>query len=113
MRVAALFSLAIVILSAASPAWSVDGAPTFRSVEADLPFGDRQFDGPGADTVNGNCLACHSAGMILTQPPLTRDTWLRLVTKMRQTYKAPISDADVSPIIDYLVRMLGSEHPKQ
>jgi hypothetical protein len=51
--------------------------------------------------------------MILTQPPLTRDTGLRLVTKMRQTYKAPIGDADVAPIVDYLVRVRGSEHPKQ
>ena len=113
MRVATLFPLAIVISLAASSAWSVDRAPTFRSIDADLPFGDREFDGPGADTVNGNCLACHSAGMILTQPPLTRDTWLRLVTKMRQTYKAPISDTDVAPIVDYLMRVRGSEHPRQ
>lgn len=112
MRVAAPFLLAIVISSVASSAWSVDRVPTFRSVDVDLPFGDRQFDGSGADAVNGNCLACHSAGMILTQPPLTRDTWLRLVAKMRQTYKAPISDTDVAPIVDYLMRVRGSEHTK-
>jgi mono/diheme cytochrome c family protein len=104
--------MAMAASIAAVPAWSADHAPTFRSTEVDLPFGDRQFDGAGADAVNGNCLACHSAGMILNQPPLTRDTWLRLVNKMHQAYKAPIGDADVGPIVDYLMRVRGSSPSK-
>lgn len=108
MRHAVSILLAMAASIAAVPAWSVDRAPNFHPVEVDLPFGDRQFDGPGADAVNGNCLACHSAGMILNQPPLTRDTWQRLVNKMRQAYKAPIGDADVGPIVDYLMRVRGS-----
>lgn len=47
---------------------SVSGV-TLRSVDVDIPNGDRRFEGPGADVVNNNCLVCHSAGMVLTQPP--------------------------------------------
>jgi hypothetical protein len=28
---------------------------------------------------------------------------------MRQAYKAPIGDADVGPIVDYLMRVRGSQ----
>jgi hypothetical protein len=109
MRLAWRALLVMVTSGVASVALGDGTHPVFRSVDVDLPFGERQFDGPGADAVNGNCLACHSAGMILTQPPQTRDTWTRLVNKMRQAYKAPISDADVGSIVDYLMRVRGSE----
>jgi hypothetical protein len=33
--------------------------------------------------VNGNCLACHSAGMVLTQPALSAAQWRAEVEKMR------------------------------
>ena len=45
-------------------------------------------DGPGSDLVNGNCLACHSAGMVLTQPALSPMQWRAEVEKMRTAYKA-------------------------
>jgi hypothetical protein len=41
-----------------------------KSVNVDLPVGDRMFEGPGSDVANNNCLACHSAGMVLFQPAL-------------------------------------------
>jgi mono/diheme cytochrome c family protein len=41
-----------------------------KSVNVDLPVGDRTFEGPGSDVANNNCLACHSAGMVLFQPAL-------------------------------------------
>ena len=43
-----------------------------KSVNVDLPFGDRMFEGPGSDVANNNCLACHSAGMVLSQPALSK-----------------------------------------
>ena len=62
-----------------------------KSVKVDLPDDRRMFpDGPGADAVNGNCLACHSAGMVLYQPLLTKAQWESEVGKMRYTYRAPI-----------------------
>jgi hypothetical protein len=51
---------------AAAPSTGSTGGVTLRSVNVDFPDSDRQFEGPGADAVNNNCLACHSAGMVLT-----------------------------------------------
>ena len=82
------------------------GGVTLRSVNlVDFPNRDRQFEGPGADVVNNNCLACHSAGMVLTQPRLPRAVWQDEVDKMRNTYKAPVDAADVSAIVDYLATL--------
>jgi hypothetical protein len=76
---------------------------TFKSVSIDLPNSDRMFpDGPGADTVNNNCLACHSAGMVLNQPAMSRAQWHAEVEKMRAAYKAPVDPNDVAAIVDYL-----------
>jgi hypothetical protein len=79
---------------------------SLKSVTVDLPFGDRTFpDGPGADLATNNCLACHSAGMILNQPALSKAQWHSEVEKMRTAYKAPIDPKDVDPIADYLVKL--------
>jgi hypothetical protein len=43
-----------------------------KSVNIELPNGDRMFEGPGSDAANNNCLACHSAGMVLNQPALSK-----------------------------------------
>ena len=71
----------------------------------DLPTGDRMFDGPGSDAANNNCLACHSAGMVLNQPALSQAQWRAEVDKMRTAYKAPIDPKDVDAIVDYLVAL--------
>ena len=78
---------------------------TLRSVNVDFPDSDRMFEGPGADVVNNNCLACHSAGMILTQPRMPRAAWHAEVEKMRNTYKAPVDAKDVPAIVDYLANL--------
>ena len=62
---------------------------------------------PGAnlDTVQNNCTACHSADYIKTQPrgeKFRKDFWAAEVTKMIKVYGAPIEDADVGKIVDYL-----------
>ena len=69
----------------------------------DLPPDAAVFpDGPNVKTVIQNCLACHSADMVLDQPLLPRATWTAEITKMRNVYKAPIGDADAALIVDYL-----------
>ena len=79
---------------------------SLKSVSVDLPFGDRMFpDGPGADLVNNNCLACHSAGMVLNQPAISKAQWQTEVKKMRTAYNAPIDPKDVDPIADYLAKL--------
>ena len=78
---------------------------TLNSEHVTLPDSDRMFPpGPGADAINNNCLACHSADMVLNQPSLSQDTWTRLVHKMINDYKAPVAPEDVDAIVDYLSR---------
>jgi hypothetical protein len=81
------------------------GGTTLHSVGVEFPDRGRTFPGANADAINNNCLACHSAGMVLTQPALSRADWQAEVVKMRNTYKAPIADADVPAIVDYLVTL--------
>ena len=91
----------------ATPAWVQDKLP-IKSTSVDPPAGDAQFPGPGADAINNNCLACHSADMVLNQPALPRATWDAEVHKMINTYKAPVDPKDVDSIVDYLVRTKGA-----
>ena len=100
-------SIALVGLWSAS-SLAADAPHSFTSVSRRLPFGDRMFQGDGADPLNNNCLTCHSADMVLVQPPLSAAAWQAEVLKMRSAYKAPVSDADVKPIVDYLVRIRGA-----
>ncbi len=61
--------------------------------------------GPNLDVVKNNCTACHSADYIDTQPrgpKFTKDFWQAEVNKMIKVYGAPIDDADVGKIVDYL-----------
>jgi len=64
--------------------------------------------GPGAELVVGNCLLCHSADYISTQPRLTRPAWKATVEKMRAKYGAPIATNKVDELLDYLVTNYGS-----
>ncbi|MFC3677329.1 c-type cytochrome [Ferrovibrio xuzhouensis] len=87
------------------------GAPSdLASVTVDLPDSDRTFpDGPGAAAINDNCLACHSAGMVLNQPAMPRAAWAAEVGKMINAYKAPVAQEDVDAIVDYLTHTKGSK----
>jgi cytochrome c553 len=100
--------LAAMVLASTSlmlPALA-SGAPlALKSVNVNLPDSDRMFSGPGADAANSNCLACHSAGMVLTQPTLSKAQWEAEVNKMIDAYKAPIAKDDVGLIVDYLVKI--------
>jgi cytochrome c5 len=91
--------------SAPAPSAVSANGVTLRSVSVDNPDSDRTFAGPGADVVNNNCLACHSAGMVLTQPRLPRAAWQAEVEKMRNTYKALVDAQDIPAIVDYLATL--------
>jgi mono/diheme cytochrome c family protein len=61
--------------------------------------------GPNLEIVQNNCTACHSADYIKTQPQgekFKKDFWQAEVTKMIKVYGAPIDDADVGKIVEYL-----------
>ena len=89
-------------------AW-VQERPKITTTTIDLPAGDALFPGGAvADAINNNCLACHSADMVLDQPALPRATWEAEVHKMIHVYKAPIDESDVAAIVNYLARTKGT-----
>ena len=97
---------ALLLLAAAAPTRPFMVAPPSRPVNVVLPDADGPLPeryGVSSDAVNGNCLACHSAGMILAQPRLTRVQWGETIAKMRAVYAAPIDPADDAAILDWLV----------
>ena len=79
-------------------------------VKVELPASDESFPpGIGADIASSQCLICHSAGMILTQPPLKKDEWRAEIVKMRSAYGAPIPEDQVEGLADYLKNINGRE----
>jgi hypothetical protein len=105
------FLSAIILLGAASMPFVARAAPfELKSVKIDLPDSDRMFpDGPGSDAINNNCLACHSAGMVLNQPALSKQAWAAEVNKMINNYKAPVAPEVVGPIVEYLTALKGAK----
>ena len=102
----------IVLLGVASVPLVVHAATPFelKSVKIDLPDSDRMFpEGPGSDAINNNCLACHSAGMVLNQPSLSKQAWMAEVNKMINNYKAPVAPEDVATIAEYLTALKGAK----
>jgi mono/diheme cytochrome c family protein len=63
--------------------------------------------GPNLETVQNNCTACHSADYVQTQPrgaKFKEGFWRAEVTKMIKVYGAPIDEADIGKIVDYLTQ---------
>ena len=99
------------LAAAASAAISPNAPRTFvlKSVSVDLPTSAVEFPGPNDRAITANCLACHSAGMVLTQPALPKAAWDAIVEKMIHAYKAPLAQNDVAPIVDYLEATKGTK----
>lgn len=96
--------------SGPAPSSVAFGGFTLTSAAIDLPIDDQQYpDGPHADVINANCTSCHSASMALTQPALTADQWKATVTKMKEVYKAPVSEKDIPAIVDYLTALSAKQ----
>ena len=91
--------------TAAPPLALVSASITLPDDVATLP------PGPHVDLVTSRCTACHSAEMILTQPPLTADQWQATVTKMREVYHAPVPAADDPAILAYLTGLGAAKDP--
>jgi cytochrome c553 len=68
---------------------------------------------PGYSKALTNCVACHSAEYMRYQPPTApRVYWDAMVKRMKAVFKAPIDDADMPAIVDYLAKTYGNEQPK-
>lgn len=80
----------------------------WTKVTVELPASDATFPpGNGADVANGYCLMCHSAGMVLRQPPLTQSQWLGEIRKMRAFWGSLLPPDQDAALARYLVRING------
>ena len=77
-----------------------------KPVKITLPQETATFKpGTNREVVMNNCTACHSSDYVQTQPrgpKFKKDFWQAEVTKMIKVYGAPIDDADVGKIVEYL-----------
>jgi hypothetical protein len=88
----AVLGMAVVL---ASPVWAEDDP------YQGLP------EGPGRDTVLGNCTVCHNASIIL-QNAMSRKKWDELITWMQEKQGMWELDAGTrNTILDYLAKFRG------
>jgi hypothetical protein len=68
---------------------------------------------PGYDKARASCVTCHSAEYMRYQPPAApRAYWESMVKRMKAVFNAPIDDADMPDIVDYLVKTYGAERQR-
>jgi sulfite dehydrogenase (cytochrome) subunit B len=68
---------------------------------------------PGYAKAQAICATCHSAEYLQYQPPMAaRPYWEAMVKRMKGVFKAPIEDADIALIVDYLAKTYGNEQVK-
>jgi cytochrome c5 len=80
----------------------------WTKVSVELPSSDATFPaGDGADVANGYCLMCHSAGMVLRQPPLTQSQWLGEIKKMRAFWGSLLPPDQDEALARYLAGING------
>ena len=68
---------------------------------------------PGYAKAQAQCVACHSAEYMRYQPSTAaRPYWDAMVKRMKAVFNAPIADADMPDIVDYLVKTYGNEQAR-
>ncbi|MBN9013601.1 MAG: sulfite:cytochrome C oxidoreductase subunit B [Rhizobiales bacterium 62-47] len=97
-----LLAASVLVALAGTDLVAAQGKP----VKITLPQETATFKpGTNRDVVMNNCTACHSSDYVQTQPrgpKFKKDFWQAEVTKMIKVYGAPIDDADVGKIVEYL-----------
>lgn len=97
---------ALVVGGIVAAAMMVAGSLQAKPVTYKLPPEVAKLKpGPNLDVAAANCIGCHSADYIQTQPEgpkFKKDFWTAEVNKMIKVYGAPIDEADVGKIVDYL-----------
>ncbi len=74
-----------------------------KPLKIELPPETARFKpGPGAELATAQCLACHSAEYITTQPPLPASFWKASIEKMQKKYGAQLSPDQTQALVDYL-----------
>jgi mono/diheme cytochrome c family protein len=105
----------ILIASAAIALASAAGFATATPRTITLPADGTQLRPsalPGYAKAQANCVGCHSAEYFLYQPPNAgRAYWDAMAKRMKAVFKAPLDDADIPVIVDYLSATYGNKTP--
>ena len=104
--------LGLALASAPSPAVA-QAASAVKKI--DLPPDNAMAKlkpGPGVETVETECMICHSTDYVVRQPGGDANHWEPEVRKMIAVYGAPISEADVQTVVKYLATAYGTEPAK-
>lgn len=102
------------ILPALALLAACDTAPTANFADASITLPDDPIDlpeGPGRDAVIENCTACHSPSTMLQQPRVSAAKWESIIGKMKTLYKAPVDDAAVPQIVEYMLHVQSQPEP--
>ena len=106
-----LYAAAAVAIILADSAAVVRGAGRSTVREIELPPETaklRVSTLPGYQLALQKCGICHSADYIAYQPPhMTLVQWTAEVAKMQHAYGAPLEDAQIAPIAEYLASSYG------
>ncbi len=87
--------------------WTV--AASAQPVKIVLPAETSSFrTAPGAEIAMAQCLQCHSAEYITTQPRLGSQAWKASIEKMRGKYGAVVSPETEAVLLEYLVGTYGA-----
>jgi len=113
MKIATIQPRQLAILVLALGNAGLCGAVT-KTIELPAdPFPLRSSPLPGYPKALASCVACHSAEYMAYQPPsAARPYWDAMVKRMKVVFKAPIDDADMPDIVDYLARTYGAEQAR-
>jgi len=88
--------------------WLAQSAPVTITLP---PDGAALKQAPGVEFAAAQCMTCHSAEYINSQPSLTRTAWKASVDKMKAKFGAPIPDDQVEKLADYLAAAYGKPEP--
>lgn len=105
LRIAALATVLALTIAGAAHARAAGSSV----VTVKLPAQNVAFrDAPGVEVATKDCLTCHSAEYVTTQPAFSKTIWTAEVNKMKNVYGAPIPPEDFDVLVDYLV----AQNPK-
>lgn len=82
---------------------AIAASPCLAFDESDIVY----KPGPGLETVQANCMACHGFDYVLMNSFLDQVGWSKEVSKMVDVMKAPVPQVDRAVIIEYLTKNYG------
>lgn len=102
--------LAMAITVAAASGAAVGGA----GLKVEFPIETAVFkSGQGSD-LTGQCLVCHSADYVTSQPPgMPLAFWKAEVEKMKKVYGAPIPEDQIDGLAQYFAQNYGDGLPRK